>query len=185
MPFIGGYVRWRPRMVHQSVLGDLKTVLDAVGWYSLSSPTTIPSAVAGLLTSPIVIQDAFPEEGVYVGNAPAPNTLTMDMGLPGTMEDSEMGGLFEQPYKFSFAFFAESDAVAKALLSDLSDRYLGMTDSPFITLHNYAVDPVTDIVRMEVESFAYAPSPNAVAPGEHHLYYAELIITDYLDQVRG
>lgn len=180
---IGGYVRWRPRMVHQSVLSDLKATLEALDWYVIATPTTIPTEVAGILSSPLVIQDAFPEEGVYQQNAPVKNTLTMDMGLPGVIELGELGGYFEQVYKFSFAFFAESDAVAKALLSDLSDRYTGLTASPFITLTNYAENPSTEIVRMEVESFIYAPNPEAVAPGEHHLYFAEMVLTDYIEQV--
>lgn len=183
MALIGGYVRWRPRMVHQSVLADLKDTLEALDWYVSATPTSIPAPVAGLLTGPIVIQDAFPEEGVYQKNAPVKNTLTMDMGLPGVIELGELGGFFEQAYKFSFAFFAESDAVAKALLSDLADRYSGLSASPYITLRNYAVTPVTEIVRMEVESFIYAPNPEAIAPGEHHLYFAELVLTDYIEQV--
>lgn len=183
MALIGGYVRWRPRMVHQSVLSDLKTTLEALDWYDTGAPTTIPVPVAGLLTGPLVLQDAFPEEGIYQGQAPVKNTLAMDMGVPGEIELGELGGYFEQPYKFSFAFFAESDAVAKAVLSDLSDRYLGITASPFITLQNYAVTPVTDIVRIEVDSFLYAPNPDQVAPGEHHLYFAEMTLTDYIEQV--
>lgn len=171
---VGGFVRWRPRMVRQSVLQDIKQTLSVSGW--LGIPTV------GLLTQAITFEDAFPEEDLVQGRTVGLNTFVLDNGRPGVLEEYEMGGLYSRPYAFSMAFFAETDAVALSLYSDLADRYNGLTVSPWISLYNYAAATPTLVTRMEVESFEYGRAPREVAGQERHLFLAELQVLDFVDQ---
>jgi hypothetical protein len=99
----------------------------------------------------------------------------------------EMGSdLREQPYTFTMAFFARSDAVALALFNDLRDRYQGrLVQDDNISLYNFNASGYTDttppITRMEVDAFRYAQDANTVTPSDVHLYYAELQLTDFVD----
>lgn len=182
------YVRWRPRMVRQSVYQDMvNTVLVLAGW-----PVVIngvrqdgganPTPLSDLKVTPINIIEYFPEEGFSQSNPVLPNTLALDNGLPGPLDMSSMGGLFERPYRFQFAFYGENDAVAQSLFSDLADRYLGLAESPYITLYNYRTTPdPTPIVRMEVRDFQYTRAPGELAPWEKHLFLAALELTDYVN----
>lgn len=181
----GTYVRHRPRMVRESIFQDLRDTLIRTDWLAGTTRdglvTTTPSSTFPLLEGkPINLIDFFPEG---VSETP-PNTFAVDIGEPGDLVEGELGGYFEQPYGFEFAFYASSDAVAIALFSDLTDRYMGLSDSPFISLYNYLTDPPNLVVRMEVENFKYARNQHTAAPNEVHLYSAQLEITDYVDQAR-
>ena len=186
---VGGYVRHRSRMVRESVYQDLSDTLIRTRWLiGISSDaveTTTANAMALLEDSPLVLIDYFPdsEEGPAVTPL---NTFALDIGEQGEMVEGEMGGFFEQPYTFNMAFYAKTDAVAMALMSDLRDRYLGLSDSPFVSLFDYN-SPTPQprlVVRMEVDNFRYARDTQNVAPHEVHLFFAALEITDYVDQER-
>jgi hypothetical protein len=172
--YVGGYIRWRPRMVHQSVLKDLKATLQTTGWMA-ATPLQI-------MQKPLKISDYFPDDGVYVGVAPEPNTLALDEGTPGKMEEYELGGMFEQPYRFQFSLLAESAAVGRMIMSDLADRYNGLTQADYIDLYNYNAATPVAITRMAVDTFIWAATARAIAPPETHLYLAELVLLDYVDQ---
>jgi hypothetical protein len=166
----GGYVRWRPRMVRLSVFEDLKTTLTTLGW--MSAP----------LQYPFEVKEFFPEFAVYADDAVHINTLVMDNGDPGVMQEYELGGLLTRMYRMNFAFYAQDDETGIAVFSDLTDRYQGLTDSPYISLLNYnAVGDPPLITRMEVDSFQYVKASLDVAPYEHHLWFGELIVRDFID----
>lgn len=173
------YIRWRPRMVYQSVLNDIKSVLEDLEWYDPNNPTAIPAAYRGVMKKPLKIIDYYPEQGLTQGNVTVPNALAIDDGTPGQILEAELGGEYEQQYLFQMTLLAESDAFAKMILSDLWDRYSGRSQPDYITLYNYAENPAEEVTRMEVDSFLYAPDNEA--PTEYRFYVAELQITDRLD----
>jgi hypothetical protein len=170
--YVGGYVRHRGRMVARSVYQDARAVTDATGW--TAEPTV------GLIDEPVTFIDFFPQGREATAETLTSNTLAIDLGTAGAEYEWEMGGLYAQEYVFSFAINAVTDAVAMALFSDLGDRYSGRTAAPFITLYNFVGAAPVEVVRMEVESFEFAKSAEEVAPGVH-LFFARLVITDYLD----
>jgi hypothetical protein len=174
-------------MVRESVYQDLRDTLIRCQWLEGTTSdgvtTTAEETLALLEGRPLNLIDYFPESD----GAPAEtlyNTFAMDIGDHGEMVEGELGGFLEQPYTFNMAFYALTDAVAMAVMSDLYDRYLGITESPFISLYNYLADPPNVVVRMEVENFRYARDITQVAPHEVHLFFASLEITDYVDQAR-
>lgn len=181
------YLRHRPRLIRQSVFEDLKQVLDDLEWipsvgWSEGDPWD-SSQVLGLLSSPLILTDYFPVAAIYQGEKVESNTLAIDAGTPQEPRYVEMGSdAREQNYLFNLALFAESDAVALSLFSDLSDRYLGVTpgDVESVTLFNYNEATPTPVVDMEVLSFETAPSPEQPAPGKM-LWFAQLVLTDYLE----
>lgn len=163
-----------------------------------------PDQIMPLLgEDPMTFIEFFPEGGLAAYEKIATNTLALDNGQSEPEYEYEMGGLMAQEWTFSFAINASTDAVAGALFQDLNDRYVGRTKyppqqelldnlqggdpipAPFnaerITLYNFAAPTPIPVVRMEVESFQFAKSDDEVAPGVQ-LYFAELIITDYLMQ---
>lgn len=166
------YVRWRSRMVRESVWQDVISTLNRTGW--------LGSDTMNILTMPIILEQAYAEEMLYQGQAPKPNTFSMDNGRPGPIDEEEVGGMQVRPYQFGLTFFAESDVVGLSMLEDLRDRYDGLTDSPFISLYDYNTDPDEIVVRMEALSFGYALAPEQLA--SKHLYFAELIVQDFVDQ---
>lgn len=205
----GGYVRHRDRMVQESVYEDLRDTLIACRWMSgttvreVVSPYDIPGGYQVITTdsddllklldgTEVKIIDYFPESG---GNNDAagesrktdPNTLAMDTGVAGDPEFIELGSpLQEQPYTFTFAFYASSDGAALALMNDLRDRYIGriVTDD-HLNLYNFN-DPTYDIdtppvARMEIDGFRYSQSADQVSPWEVNLYFAELTLLDIVD----
>lgn len=117
------------------------------------------------------------------------NTLAVDDGVPGEGQFVELGSnMMEQPYIFTMAFYASSDAVAKAMLNDLRDRYNGrLVSDDHLNLYNYNdpdFDPATSppVVRMEIDFFRFERSgSDQAAPWEVHLYFAELSLTDIVD----
>lgn len=167
---IGGYVRWRPRMVRLSVFADLKSTLDATGWLDAE------------LEYQFEVKEFFPEFAIYATDSVHVNTLTMDNGDPGTIGDWELGGDLSRLYRINLAFYAQDDETGIAVFSDLSDRYEGITDAPYVSLFNYnGVGDPSLITRLEVESFQYVRAALDVAPYEHHLWFAELIVRDFID----
>lgn len=167
----GYYVRWRTRMVRASVMNDMKATLLDTDW--------IGSTPLGLITTPVIILDGMPNAN---DRSISENTLAMDNGIAGDQLEAELGGaLYERQYQFSIMFFAESDAVGHSLLSDLGDRYLGNTASPFVPLYDWAAATPVYICEMDVESFDYARAPEDLAPYDQHLFLAELIVTDYVE----
>jgi hypothetical protein len=177
-----GYVRWRPRMVRQSVYDDMVATLAGGNWpliYNSVMPNPVPTTTLRL-ASPINVIEYFPEEGFTQENPVLPNTLALDNGLPGPLEDEELGGLQSRVYRFNFAFWAESDSVAQSLLSDLSDRYNGISATMFITLYDYGHPSPLPVVQMEIERFDYTRAPAEMTPWDRHLFLAYLEVTDYL-----
>lgn len=172
----GGYLRWRPRMVRQSVFQDLNTTLALRGWTG-ATPTMA-------LKYPVTTVEFYPEFAIYEQDKVRFNTLAVDQGDPGDLQEFELGGKFSRDYRYNMALYAESDGIGASLFSDLGDRYQGLTDSPFIGLYNFNAATPTLIVRMEVMSFQYVRAPADVAPYEHHLFFGELIVRDYVDQNR-
>lgn len=194
----GGYVRHRDRMVQESVLQDLKDTLIACRW--LAGTTASPVAdwyatprntwqVATTVTPlplldgyPINLIDYFPE--AEDGGSPTPpNTFALDTGTSDDSVPVELGSNAEaRSYVFNMAFYARSDGLALAVLNDLRDRYAGrLVRDDVIQLFDFNQEPPKPIVLMDVESFRFTVNTEAVAPHEVHLYFAELVLTDYVD----
>lgn len=206
---LGGYVRHRDRMVQESVIEDLKNTLIACRWKAgttsrpvvspynpgagLQLVTTTPTEVLKLLQgNELNVIDYFPETKEEARRAGQPatgktplNTLAVDAPHPGDTQPYELGSnAKEQPYLFNIAFYAVSDGAATALLNDLRDRYMGnLVRDDAIELFDFNLaDPFDKpIVRMDVDTFAYARDVEQVAPHEVHLFYGELTLTDYVD----
>lgn len=206
----GGYVRHRDRMVQESVFRDVEDTLIACRWkagttrrkvidpYDAGSGWKIVTTVADdllklLQGAEVKIIDYFPEAGgnddeTGQSRKTEPNTFAISTGEAGDAVPVELGSnMEEQPYTFTMAFYAVSDAVALALLNDLRDRYLGrLVRGDYVELYNYN-DPsydesTTAVCHMEVERFGYSLSEDAaIAPHEVHLYFADLVITDVVD----
>lgn len=170
----GGYVRWRPRMVRQSVFNDLIFTLQQAGFMG-TTPTIA-------LNYPVSVVEFFPEFAIYDTDSVQYNTIAVDNGEPGPLQEYELGGQFSRDYRFNMALYAESDGIGISMFSDLSDRYQGLTNFPFVSLYDYNRTTPTLIVDMEVLNFQYARAPQDVAPFEHHLFFAELIVRDFVDQ---
>lgn len=193
------YIRHRSRSVQQAVLQDLRDTLIACRWLvGTTASAVVPpagGAPAQLTTtaadvfplaegSPITLLDYFPESQGEAAGPTAPNTFAMDNGRPGDAADLEMGSTAkEQPYLFNFAFYAVSDAVADAVMSDLKDRYEGrLIAGEVIPLRDYVSDPDgPPVAWLEVDSFRYARDADNVAPAEVHLFFAELTLTDVIE----
>jgi hypothetical protein len=189
------YIRHRSRSIQESVYQDLQDTLIACRWmagttkHSVVDPDTLASGVVTRTNSdvypitdgsPIALLDYFPEPG----DLTALNTFAVDVAQPGEAEELEMGSdLRTQPYLFSFALFASSDAVAVAVLNDVAERYFGRIVRPeYIDLYDFgSVTPTVSMGRLDVDVFRYARDLKTVSPHEVHLYYAELEITDYPD----
>jgi len=178
------YVRWRPRMVREAILDDLRAVLLEQGW--------MPGTPYGFMHGhPLVLTEAWPEEAEYQGEKIAKNTLAVDQGVPGEPYHLGMGGgPMGRDYLFTYAFYAVNDATASALFQDLSDRYFGRRTKPtagdperyprIIPLMDYSKDPALFVVNMEIEAFRFNRSVDQVAPG-FDLYFAELVVIDLID----
>lgn len=163
------YVRWRPRMVRLSVFEDMKNTLTSTGW------------TAAQLKYPFSIKEFFPEFATYAEDAVHINTLAVDTGEPLALEEYEVGGMYTRLYRINAAFYAQDDETGVAVFSDLADRYDGLTDAPYISLLNYNVQPDPPLItRLEVESFQYTRAAMDVAPYEHHLWFAELMVRDFI-----
>lgn len=115
------------------------------------------------------------------------NTLAVDTGVAQQPAAVELGSnMKEQPYAFTMAFYASSDAVALAVMNDLRDRYEGrLVSDDHLNLYDYN-DPTFDadtppVVRMEIDGFRYDQNTETVTPFDVHLYYAELTLTDWVD----
>jgi hypothetical protein len=169
---VGGYVRWRPRMVRLSVFNDLTRTLTATGW--IGNPG---------LQYPFDVKEFFPEFATYQQDRVHVNTLTIDDGDPQLVEDFEMGLDRTRVYRISMACYAQDNDTGIAVFSDLSDRYEGVTDAPFVSLFDYNQDgPDYPLVtRMEVETFQFSLAPQDAVPYEHHLFFAELVVRDFID----
>lgn len=168
------YVRWRSKMVRQSLFNDLIATLTSAGW--------MDTDVMQSLRRPMKVVEFYPEFALYDTDEPQYNTIAMDNGLPGLLEEYELGGRFKRSYRFNLAFYAQDNGTGEALLSDLSDRYLGINFYPYVSLYNYNQATPTEIVRMEVDSFQYMRAPQDVAPYEHHLFFGEIVLYDFLDR---
>lgn len=212
----GGYVRHRDRMVQESVFEDLKDTLIACRWMSGTTArkvidpynpgagwavvTTSEAEVLKLVgkredgeTAEVVLIDYFPEAGGNDDEAGESrktelNTLAIDDGVPQEAQFVEMGSnMQEQPYVFTMAFYASSDAVAKALLNDLRDRYNGrLVSDDHLNIYNYNApgfdENTLPVVRAEIDFFRFEKNSNdQVTPWEVHLYFAELTLTDVVD----
>lgn len=152
---------------------------------------------------PLTFIEYFPEGGLAAYEKIALNTLALDNGQAAEEYEHELGGFKAQEWTFGFAINASTDAVAQALFQDLNDRYVGRTKFPpqqelldnlqsgdpvpepfnaeYVTVYNYAASTPIPVMRMEVEMFQFAKSPDQVAPGVQ-LFLGELVITDFLPQ---
>jgi hypothetical protein len=185
-------------MVRASVFQDLKDTLIACHWLAgttsraLKDPDTGASGVITrvdadvyplLESAPITLIDYFPDASGETESKTAVNTLALDAGQPGDPTPVELGSsLIEQPYQFNLAFYAVSDAVAQAVFADLRDRWYGrIVDPGGIPLYNFLADPSIEVTRLDVDSFRFSRDANTVSPAEVHLYFGELIMTDFVD----
>lgn len=167
---VGGFVRWRPRMVRLSVLADLTATLTTTGW------------IDGDLRYPMEVKEFFPEFAVYQQDAVHINTLVLDKADPQGLREYELGLSFSQTYRINMAMYAQDEETGIAVFSDLADRYFGLTDAPYISLLDYnQPDPAPLITRMEVLSFDYTKASLDVVPYEYHLWYAQLMVQDFVD----
>lgn len=168
---IGGYVRWRNRMVRSSVYNDLVATLTATGW---TDQTT--------LKYPFAVKEFFPEFAVYQQDPVHVNTMVLDDGEPSPLTEWELGGLLTQTYMFNFAFYGQDEETGIAVFSDLSDRYQGLTAAPFVRLYNYNTAGTPSLVRMlQVESFGWVRAPLDAEPFDHHLFGGQLVVRDFVD----
>ncbi|NUS01919.1 MAG: hypothetical protein HOV97_05070 [Nonomuraea sp.] len=206
------YIRHRDRMVQESVFEDLTNTLIACRWVPgtttrpVVSPYDIPAGKQIVATTqdqvlkivganPVTLIDYFPEstsddEGVAgepaSGHTPL-NTLAIDDGQAGEPQLLELGSVMaEIPYRFSFAFWAANIGTAQALMNDLRDRYRGLiVNTDAVVLYDYNTDPDAPVTPMAVESFSYMRSADdQVASYEATLFYAQLTITDVVDDPR-
>lgn len=142
----------------------------------------------------VVLIDAFPEasgtnDKKGQSRKTEINTLAIDTGVAQEPRMVELGSnLMEQSYVFTLALYAASDAVALALLNDLRDRYQGrIVSDDHVNLYNFNDPTYSDgitppVTRMEVDYFRYSQDAERVTPWEVHLYYAELQVTDFIDE---
>ena len=146
--------------------------------------TGIMDVMPLLKKRPVVLIDYFPETEGSKGRdeKTAANTFAMDSGQAGDPVEAELGSpALEQEYVFNFAFYAASDAVALAVLNDLRDRYQGKIVSHMgIDLYNFNEDADVVVGGLDIETFRYVRPDEQVTPYEIHLYFAELVITDYV-----
>jgi hypothetical protein len=195
-----GYLRHRHRHIQESIIQDVQDTLIACRWmagttsrevenpenYQVETVTTEEDETFPLLEgAPIVLIDFFPEtDGIKPDNGTAPNTLAVNQGEPGEPELLELGNALaaEQPYSFRMAFYAISDAVALAVLSDLKDRYRGaLVSGPVVGLYDFSQDSPEFVSPLEVEAFDFYKDDYSVSPSAAHLFFAELLITDIVD----
>lgn len=211
----GGYIRHRDRMVQESVFEDLQNTLIACRWMNgvTSRPVldpndpgagwqTVTTTDADVLKlvgdrddgtiAKLVLIDYFPGTGDDDNNAGSSrrtekNTFAVDNGITGQPVYLELGSnMMEQTYTFAMAFYANSDAVAMAVMNDLRDRYAGrIVSDDHLNLFNFNDPAYTNstppVCRMEIENFRYTMSTDQVSPWEVHLYFGELTITDIVD----
>jgi hypothetical protein len=158
-------------MVRSSVFNDLVATLTATGWTNAD------------LEYPFAVKEFFPEFAIYVQDSVHVNTLVLDSGDPSPLEEWEMGGLLTQTYRFNLGFYGQDEETGIAVISDLSDRFQGLTSAPFVSLYDYNMDgPVFPLIRMmAVESWQSAHAPAEAVPFDQHLYYSELILRDFVD----
>lgn len=158
-------------MVRSSVYNDLLATLTATGWTN------------GSLEFPFEVKEFFAEYAQYQRDSVHVNTFVLDAGDPSPLVEWELGGLLTQVYRFNFAFYGQDEATGIGVFSDLSDRYQGLTDAPFVPLYDYnAAGPDFPLVRMmEVESFQWLRVPTEASPFDHHLFGGELILRDWID----
>lgn len=198
MTELGGYVRHRDRMVQESVYQDLKDTLIACRWmagttaqpvvdpYDPDDPIVVTTILADVLPltqgNPVNLIDFFPKAELETFKTEM-NTFALDNGTADDMIPMELGSnATEQAYTFTMAFWAKSDAVALAVLNDLRDRYAGrFVRNETISLWDYNTNATDPVVRMDIESFKYSQNVDAIAPGEVHLFFAELVLTDFVD----
>lgn len=188
------YLRHRPRLVMESVIQDLRNTLIACRWMVGTTSVQVLNPATELVEfvtttaedvfplageDPVVLMDYFPEEA---GEITEPNTFAVDVPTPEDPEDLELGSsLHEQMYVFNFAFFAESDALGMAVMSDLSDRYDGrLLGNGSIDLYDFVNEPDLPAARMEVDVFRWTRDLNGIVP-EGHLFFGELTIVDFVD----
>lgn len=209
------YVRHRDRMVQESVFEDLQNTLIACRWMSGTTTrpvidpyeptggwqvvTTTVDQVLKIVgkredgtVAEVVLIDYFPEVS---GNNDEEgesrktelNTLAVDTGVAEDGILIELGSnMMEQPYIFTMAFYAASDAVALALMNDLRDRYAGrLVSDDRLDLYNFNApgfdENTPPVVRMEVDYFKFQQNADTVTPWEVHLYFGEVGITDIVD----
>lgn len=213
----GGYVRHRDRMVQESVFEDLQNTLIACRWLSGTTSRSVvdpnnPSAGWQVVTTQVsdilklvgqrddgslaqlVLLDYFPDKLNAVDDEDTRpiktefNTFAVDSGVTGEATPVELGSnMMLQPYLFSMAFYATSDAVAKAVMNDLRDRYQGrIVGDDHIDLYNfndpdYDQDTTPPVVRMEIDSFRYTQNTVETSAWGVNLYIAELQVTDFVD----
>lgn len=176
-----------PNAGWQIITTDANEVLKLVG--TREDDTTVAE---------VVLIDYFPEasrnddgenpQGAQESRKTEKNTLAVDSGEAQDPQLIELGSnMMEQQYVFSMAFYASSEAVALALMSDLTDRYAGRAVSDdYLNLFNYN-DPTFDdetppIARMEVDAFRFRMNTDTqVNPWEVNLFFAELVLTDTID----
>lgn len=192
------YVRHRSRMVQMSVIQDLVDTLIACRWMAgtTSRAVTPPGeGSARIVTTtddqifalagghPVTVLDYFPQSLGEENPADGvePNTFAVDAGQAGDETQLEMGSdTVEQPYLFSFAFYASSDAMATAVMGDLKDRYAGRIVMPeAIMLHDFLADE--DVLYMDVDTFRYARDLDMASGPEAHITFAELAIVDIVE----
>lgn len=198
MTELGGYVRHRDRMVQESVYQDLKDTLIACRWMAgttaqpVSDPYT-PDTFAVVTTGsgavlpltqgePVNLIDFFPKAELETFKTEI-NTFALDNGTADDLIPMELGSnAVEQQYTFTMAFWAKSDAVALAVLNDLRDRYAGrIVRNETVALWDYNTSNTDPVVRMDIDHFKYSQNVEAVTPGEVHLFFAQLVLTDYVD----
>lgn len=180
-------------MVHESVLEDLVNTLIACRWLSGTTTRPVNNPANGLfevvtvepddvfalvVDDPISVINFFPDP---TSGPPEINTLAIDMPRPADPEALEMGSTLQsQPYKLTLAFYADSDAVAQSMMSDLGDRYAGrIVDGQAIPLFNYlGDDPDEPIALMEVEAFRFARDVDTANVTERTTWFGELELSD-------
>lgn len=199
-------------MVQESVFEDLVNTLIACRWVPGTTTRPIldpyePAAGKQIVTTtkaevlkivgdyPLTLIDYFPEstgEAAVAGDPEsghtALNTLAIDDGQPGEPILVELGSsMAEVPYRFNFAFWAASTGVAQALMNDLRDRYRGfLVASDSIALYDYNTDPEIPVCPMGVDGFSYVRSAeDETAAHEATMFYAQLTLTDQVDDPRG
>jgi hypothetical protein len=128
---------------------------------------------------PVKVINYYPDP---TSGPPAMNTLAVDAPRPADPEEMELGStLVSQPYQISLVFYANNDATAQALFSDLGDRYAGrLVNGQAIALYDYMGESDDVVGHMEVEAFRFARDLDTANQAERTTYFAELELVDTL-----
>jgi hypothetical protein len=154
----------RDRMIHESILQNLKAQLTTLGWFGVTRQH-----------SAIVMIDEFPDENSEV----QPNTLAVSLGDGGGVP-RELGNKDESHELTLFVdFFAEDDSVGREMRGDVYAYFRGNQTQPVYDYRDAipsqfgTVDVLDDIEKRKPE--------RAINKWQKHWYVVSITVVDERD----